>query len=494
MRKFTSTQAESGKTPFLGVSSIEDVWLDPNCRDEVTRILRGLQEIYRNKALLSRIEAILNSLFEDKAKDKGRLGMDLWIVFVLGMLRLGCNWDFDRLKSCYDNHYKVREIAGVDLFCDAERVTGRQTLHDNVSLLTPNVLAELNKSILDFGHKHLFPATNHLDTRCDSFVFLTNVHFPTDFNLLLDCLRKVINICALLAEEHKLTGWREHKSLWDKVRRCYNTLSKMRNSNSQKEQVKEKRRQEILTQVCHYLTKAVLIIDKGVKFKNNLPEDHPDLNYYLENAQILINQIQRRVIQEEKIPQEEKIYSVFEPHTEWICKGKAGVRQELGVRVAIVEDQYGFILNHRVMKKEQDCEVAFALAADSKTLFPQMSSISFDKGFHSKNDKFGNNNRTNIENQLGIKAYLPVKGRRNKKDLERETSEDFRAARKQHPAVESAINALESHGLDRCPDKGEKHFDRYVSMSIVASNVHRLGAIIMARELEMERRKKRKSA
>ena len=56
MRKFTSTQAESSKNTFLRVSSIEDVWLDPNCRDEVTRILRGLQEIYRNKALLSSIE------------------------------------------------------------------------------------------------------------------------------------------------------------------------------------------------------------------------------------------------------------------------------------------------------------------------------------------------------------------------------------------------------------------------------------------------------
>ena len=172
--KVISNQAESSKTPFLGVSSIEDVWLDPNCRDEVTRILRGLQEIYRNKALLSRIEIILNSLFDDKSKDKGRQGMDLWVVFILGMLRVGCNWDFDRLKNCYDKHRKVREIAGVDLFYDAEMVTGRQTIHDNVSLLTPNVLSELNKSIVDFGHEHLFPSTKDLDTRCDSFVFLNN--------------------------------------------------------------------------------------------------------------------------------------------------------------------------------------------------------------------------------------------------------------------------------------------------------------------------------
>ncbi|MCH2207443.1 MAG: hypothetical protein MK132_16420 [Lentisphaerales bacterium] len=176
----------------------------------------------------------MNSLFEDKSKDKSHLGMDLWGVFIPGMLRLGRNWDFDRLKSFYDNHRKVREIAGVDLFYDAEMATGRQAIHDNVSLLTPNVLPELNKSIVDFSHEHLFPSTNDLVTRCDSFVFLTNVHFPTDFNLLLDCLRKIINICALLAKDHKLRAWREHESLWDKVRRCYNTLCKMRNSNSQK--------------------------------------------------------------------------------------------------------------------------------------------------------------------------------------------------------------------------------------------------------------------
>ena len=100
----------------------------------------------------------------------------------------------------------------------------------------------------------------------------------------------------------------------------------------------------------------------------------------------------------------------------------------------------------------------------------------------------GKNNRLKIE-ELGVTSYLPTKGRRNQEDRKRETDKDFIKARKQHPAVESAINALESHGLDRCPDKGEDNFMRYASMAVTASNLHRIGVIFMAKELEKINRK-----
>jgi len=57
---------------------------------------------------------------------------------------------------------------------------------------------------------------------------------------------------------------------------------------------------------------------------------------------------------DEKIPHEEKVFSIFEPHTEWISKGKAGVPQELGLQVCVLKDQYGFILHHLVMEQQTD--------------------------------------------------------------------------------------------------------------------------------------------
>mgnify|MGYP000241748319 CR=1 FL=1 len=129
------------------------------------------------------------------------------------------------------------------------------------------------------------------------------------------------------------------------------------------------------------------------------------------------------------------------------------------------------------------------MAEDCQKVFPKIRSISFDKGYHSKTGADGKNNRIKIEDELNIDAFIPVKGRRNKEDQARETSVKFGKARKQHPAVESGINALESHGLDRCPDRGKRNFDRYAAMGVLASNIHRLGSILMERELKTIRKK-----
>ena len=77
---------------------------------------------------------------------------------------------------------------------------------------------------------------------------------------------------------------------------------------------------------------------------------------------------------------------------------------------------------------------------------------------------------------------LPRKGKRSKKIQELESSEDFQRAHDKHSAVESAINALEVHGLDRCPDHGLAGFKRYVALSVVARNIQRIGAILTEKE------------
>ena len=85
----------------------------------------------------------------------------------------------------------------------------------------------------------------------------------------------------------------------------------------------------------------------------------------------------------EVIPHGEKVFSIFEPHTEWVSKGKAGVPVELGVKVCILEDQYQFILHHQVMQQMTDDQVAVSMVAQAKQRFANLNACSFDKGFHS---------------------------------------------------------------------------------------------------------------
>jgi len=76
----------------------------------------------------------------------------------------------------------------------------------------------------------------------------------------------------------------------------------------------------------------------------------------------------------------------------------------------------------------------------------------------------------------------------SEKDKQIEYSEEFVESRRKHAAVESAINALENHALDRCPDHGIIGFKRYVSLAVLARNIQILGAKIRQDELELQRR------
>lgn len=206
-----------------------------------------------------------------------------------------------------------------------------------------------------------------------------------------------------------------------------------------------------------------------------------EIESYLQHAKRQIDQIERRVIKGEIIPHAEKVFSLFEPHTEWISKGKAGVPVELGVKVCILEDQYQFILHHHVMEKQTDDQIAVAMVTEAKKRFPTLNACSFDKGFHSPA------NQTELAQQLD-QVTLPRKGKLSKERKEVEQSDAFVKARRTHSAVESAINALEVHGLDKCPDHGIEGFKRYVALAIVARNIRRIGDILWQQDVERERK------
>ena len=199
-----------------------------------------------------------------------------------------------------------------------------------------------------------------------------------------------------------------------------------------------------------------------------------------------IDQTARRVVKGKTIPHSEKVFSIFEPHTEWIVKGKAGVPMELGVKVCILEDQYQFLLHHCVMVKQTDDQVAVSMVLAAKQRFPYLSTCSFDKGFHSPK------NQVDLAEILDTVA-LPRKGKKSDKIKEIESSDDFMKAKQKHSAVESAINGLGNHGLDRCPDHGLDGFKRYVALAIVGRNLQRLGVILINQDKKrLERAQKRK--
>jgi hypothetical protein len=489
MRKVKESQMK------LGEVNIADIKFDLRSRDEIPKLLMGLQYIWCTPELREKVFEILEKIVpEDTNPDTGRPGMELWKILVLGTIRLNCNWDYDKTQEIANQHRTVRQMLGHSIM-EEDYSYPLQTIRDNVVLLTPEVLDEINQLVVSAGHNLVKKNSEAgLKGKCDSFVLETDVHYPTDINLLLDAMRKVIILTTRLCFAFGIDGWRQSSHNLRKIKKLYRTAQKLRRSNSKDKKQIAKRDSVIKEAYQAYIDLVAVFVGRAKEsvrtlLKNGCPAmvELMQIEGYIKHAERQIDQVRRRVIEDEVIPHNEKVFSIFEEHTEWICKGKAGVPQELGLKVCILEDQYGFILHHKVMEKETDDKVAIPIVAETKDRFPELNSCSFDKGFYSPS------NRVQLVAMLD-KVVLPKKGKLSLKDKEIEHSEGFIQARYQHSAVESAINAVENHGLDRCLDHGIKGFKRYVALAVIGRNIQVLGNIIQQRELKRLKRRLRKYA
>jgi hypothetical protein len=321
----------------------------------------------------------------------------------------------------------------------------------------------------------------------------TDVHYPTDTNLLFDAMRKMISLIAIICSEIGITEWRQSHHNILKVKRLLRGIQKLKRSTSKDEAKKIQRDKFIVREHQNYIDVCQSFVLKAKETIRILRELRilslsQDLRLnaveeYIRHAERQIDQIRRRVIFDEKIPHEEKVFSIFEPHTEWISKGKAGVPQELGLSVCVLKDQYGFILYHQVLEQQTDDKMAVEMAQGAKDRFLNLAGCSFDKGFYSPD------NKRRLGNILDY-VILPKKGRLSSKDKEIEKSKEFVSSRRKHSGVESSINALENHGLDRCLDHGLHGFKLYVALSVLARNIQILGHLIQQKELKRQKRRK----
>jgi hypothetical protein len=406
MRKTIGPQIKMGE---VDISKIE---FDLRSRDEIPKLLLGLQYIYVTPEIRKSVFQVLEEIIpEGTDPNNGCPGMDLWKILVLGTLRLDCNWDYDKLQDIANNHKTLRQMLGHGFLDDSYRYA-LQTLKDNVSLFTQEALDKINQLVVKAGHDLSGKKKgDDLKGKSDSFVLETDVHYPTDINLLFDAIRKVIALTAQLCSDLDIRGWRQSNYTIKRIKKFFRKARKLKRSNSKKAPKKAKRERLIIEAhqayidlVGTFLEKAKQTLDIIRKEELGKEDKLQEIEAYIQHAQRQIEQIQRRVIAGEKIPHEEKVFSIFEEHTEWICKGKAGISQELGLKVCILEDQYRFILHYQVMEKQDDSEVAVSMIEQAKEKFPDLTQCSFDKGFYTPD------NRVKLSKILD-RVIMPKKGR-----------------------------------------------------------------------------------
>ena len=458
----------------LGAVPIERVEIPTRTRDELPPTLAALQWVFTTPQVSSEVFRLLEDRLLRNDRSKGRPGMDLWQILVLGVVRLTLDLNYDRLHHVANYDSLVRQLLGQPAF-DTTLQFKLSTLKENVALLSEELLEEINAVIARYSGQVIKKKDAGLSIKVDSYAFESNVHFPTDLNLAFDCARKCIELSARLSQSYNLSGWRKHANRRSTIKGLARRSARASRSGG------KNRTARIETSVKAYLESLYALEEKVLESLEQLSAlaMNPLLEVSLSELRgyhdLLIQHIfliSDRLLDGRKIASSEKLYSIFEQHSEWIQKGKAHRRVELGHRLLIATDQYGIVHDYKIMQGADEAGEVAPLADRlvRKLGLETIASLSFDRGFSSVE------NRKLLEMCLpAVEIIMPKKGKLTLADQERQSQKRWRKLSNKHSAVESDINSLEHHGLDRCPDKGYTGYARYAGLGILAYNLHRIG-------------------
>ncbi len=461
----------------IGILPIQDTVIDLKCRQALPKIARALLNIYNNVKYRTKILDVLNEEIRQGKNHTGRKGFDLWQIFVLGQFRLGLNLDYDALHDYVNHHSTVRSLMGIHVINEEFQKVKNipyQTVRDNVNLLTNEMLEKINDIILEFGNEEVFKKKEGeaYILKTDSFVVKSNVHFPTDYNLLYDCMRKGLDMVDKLVEGNpQILGWRKSKNWRVKAKSQSRRVGQISGQGGAN---KDERLSKEVSTYLDIAKKLVVKLELLLKDESAVTDIASviiilQLEEYVKLTNKHIDLLERRIIKGETIPHEEKLFSIFEQYTEWINKGKPHV--ELGKKVCITTDQNQMIVHWKVMNNEVDSQIVKELI-QAIAIKLAIGSWSFDKGFYSQENKVA-------LNKVVTKVVMPKKGKCNQAEKEEESDKTFVKKRRKHSAIESNINELEHRGLERCPDRGERHFNRYIALGITAYNLCKIGTALI---------------
>ena len=152
--KIIMTRTVQNSQMALGELDIANIRISSKSRDDIPKLLKGLQYVYTTPSVRESIFQLLETQISPGTdQNNGRPGMELWKILVMGVIRLGLNCDYDRLHELVNQHKTIRKFLGhVDLFGEETQDYQLQTIKDNVRLLTPELLDEINQIVIKAGH------------------------------------------------------------------------------------------------------------------------------------------------------------------------------------------------------------------------------------------------------------------------------------------------------------------------------------------------------
>lgn len=301
--------------------------------------------------------------------------------------------------------------------------------------------------------------------RVDSTVYESNIHYPTDSSLLWDSYRTLARLLRGLSEAMRKVGL-QRRFHTKKIKKLAYFISRNGGSRSRRTQQQVKKTYRILIERVRWI---VGVSETAMqRLKGGMGEETAELEHYTPLAAKVIHQAEKRILEGEMLPAEEKIYSLFEEHTELIKRGKAGKEVEFGHKILIAQNEEKFITHYQALpKRKEDKDLLEETLEAHKSLFGRAPRVlAADRGFYQDREQL-----RKLAEEIET-VSMAKKGKRTTEEREREGTEEFKEGQRFRAGSEGSISVLKrAYKLKKCLYKGFKNFAVSVGCAVFCHNL-----------------------
>jgi IS5 family transposase len=340
------------------------------------------------------------------------------------------------------------------------------------ALLSPAVTAEIHQRVLRLACEHGIAQGEKI--RTDTTVVESNVHYPTDSSILGDGIRVLSRSLQRIADECK-TGAVEVVDHGRAVKHRLLEISRAAKSLTEANQKRMRHSyQKLLALTRGVVRQASEVVQRWGKGRLQVlgtvlgvATQIGQLRHFLPLVENVIRQTQERVVKGNS-QVEDKVLSLFEPHTEVIRKGKAHKPNEFGRLVRIDEVENGIVSGYQVLVGNPPDSTSWMPALEQHQAsfgrVPEMAAG--DRGF------FSAKNEREAE-ALGVKKVaLPARGRLSAKRAKQQKQRWFRRALRWRAGIEATMSTLKHpFSMARATYKGGHGFERHVGWCVITKNL-----------------------
>jgi len=422
----------------------------------MSKKLKKISEILEKD--MSFLEKVAENFKTPKCSPVGAKGMTIEQVVRVAILKQLRQLGYQELYDELNDNISYRRFAKIHE-CE---VPGKTTLNENIKRISPDGWEEVHKVIIKTAKE--LGVEKGKRVRMDSTSVESNIHYPTDGELLWDCVRVVDRIIEGVMDEYPGMDIEYHNHTKRAKKRRYrivNTSSKEKREEAYKDLLKVSR------MTGEYGESCIAQLEERVRQGDIEARVYKeDLAGYLESLKTIINQAERRVLEGEKVDTKDKLVSIFETHSDILAKGKRKV--VFGHKILLSGGKSNLILDCMIKRGNWSDAEYFGKGIDrlkeKYDIHPE--EITTDGGFASKDNY-------DYAVGKGIKKILFTKKCSSKIVELVKASRAYKRLKKFRAGIEGCISAAKrAYGLSRCTWKGWRSFQSYVWLGVIAFNLN----------------------